>query len=102
MKFGNKSKFGTKLNREGSKRVEEMCACCGELPAPGQEVTRVLPDIPSNLCGPCRRAGCDGIEPCHLPAEFWERSRYFRAIQFAWMEAHALEERWLKGELPSE
>ena len=37
MKFGNKTKFGTKLKREGSKRVEEMCACCGELAAPGQE-----------------------------------------------------------------
>jgi hypothetical protein len=85
-----------RLSSKGEAVEEYLCICCGELPAiPHQSETAIGAD----LCGPCRRAGCNGVLPCLVPAEFWVTSRYVRALHDAWMAAHQLEKRWLQGEV---
>lgn len=68
--------------------MEDLCICCGKLPAmsPEQrllltkanhikelpkEVRQSMPLLREELCNACWGAGCDGTMPCKIPPHAW-------------------------------
>ncbi|HEX9988878.1 MAG TPA: hypothetical protein VGE45_10440 [Chloroflexia bacterium] len=72
-----------------------------------EEVIRMLQEQPPaaefpplrvGFCNMCGHAGCDGIAPCKVPLEHWDRLRQHETADKARAEAHDLAERWSRGE----